>query len=65
MNLPQIIKPKRHADGRGWFSETFRETWLRDMGLACVLFRKINPIQKRPAHCEECIFKSHRLPKPS
>ena len=36
MNLPQIIKPKRHADGRGWFSETFRETWLRDIrsGLA-------------------------------
>ena len=33
MNLPQIIKPKRHADGRGWFSETFRETWNRDMGL--------------------------------
>ena len=33
MNLPQIIKPKCHADGRGWFSETFRETWLRDLGL--------------------------------
>ena len=32
MNLPQIIKPKRHADERGWFSETFRETWFRDMG---------------------------------
>ena len=33
MNLPHIIKPKRHGDGRGWFSETFRETWLRDIGV--------------------------------
>ena len=33
MSSPQIIKPKRHADSRGWFSETFRETWLGDIGL--------------------------------
>src|SRR5262245_30317144 len=33
MNLPQLIKPKRYGDGRGWFSETFRETWLRDLEL--------------------------------
>ena len=32
MHLPQVIKPKRHADSRGWFSETFREAWLRDLG---------------------------------
>ena len=32
MNLPQIIKPKRHNDSRGWFSETFLETGLRDIG---------------------------------
>ena len=35
MNLPQIIKPKRHADERGWFSETFREARLREIGINC------------------------------
>ena len=35
MNLPQIIKPKQHADERGWFSETFRETRLREIGITC------------------------------
>ena len=33
MSFPQIIKPKRHADSRGWFSETFREPGSRDIGL--------------------------------
>ena len=35
MNLPQIIKPKQHADERGWFSETFREARLREIGINC------------------------------
>lgn len=24
-----LIIPKRHGDGRGWFSETFRDDWFR------------------------------------
>jgi dTDP-4-dehydrorhamnose 3,5-epimerase len=34
-NLPRIIVPKRHVDGRGWFSETYHEQRLRDLGIAC------------------------------
>jgi dTDP-4-dehydrorhamnose 3,5-epimerase len=33
--LPLVIIPKRHADSRGWFSETFREDQLDDLGIAC------------------------------
>jgi dTDP-4-dehydrorhamnose 3,5-epimerase len=35
MNLPQIIAPKRHIDARGWFSETFHEQRLREVGITC------------------------------
>jgi dTDP-4-dehydrorhamnose 3,5-epimerase len=34
-NLPRVICPKRHVDVRGWFSETFREKWLHDIGITC------------------------------
>ena len=33
--LPRIIVPKRHADDRGWFSETFHEKRLREIGITC------------------------------
>ncbi len=33
LNVPCIITPKRHADGRGWFSETFHEERLRQIGM--------------------------------
>jgi len=33
--LPRIIVPKRHRDERGWFSETFQERRLREMGINC------------------------------
>ena len=32
-DLPRILVPKRHVDDRGWFSETFHETRLRDLGI--------------------------------
>jgi dTDP-4-dehydrorhamnose 3,5-epimerase len=32
--LPRIIAPKRYVDDRGWFSETFHELRLRDIGIA-------------------------------
>ena len=35
VNLPRIIVPKRHVDDRGWFSETFHEQRLRDIGITC------------------------------
>jgi dTDP-4-dehydrorhamnose 3,5-epimerase len=31
-NLPRIIVPKWHVDDRGWFSETYHEQRLRDLG---------------------------------
>ncbi len=35
MSLPCLIVPKRHVDDRGWFSETFHEKRLRDIGITC------------------------------
>jgi dTDP-4-dehydrorhamnose 3,5-epimerase len=34
-NLPRVIVAKRHADDRGWFSETFNEQRLRAVGITC------------------------------
>src|SRR5215471_9470658 len=34
-DLPRIIAPKRHVDPRGWFSETFHEQRLHDLGIRC------------------------------
>jgi dTDP-4-dehydrorhamnose 3,5-epimerase len=34
-DLPRIIVPRRHVDGRGWFSETFHERRLHDLGIGC------------------------------
>ncbi len=34
-DVPRVIVPRRHGDDRGWFSETFRETWLPQLGIAC------------------------------
>jgi len=31
--LPRIIAPQRYVDDRGWFSETFHEKRLRDIGI--------------------------------
>jgi dTDP-4-dehydrorhamnose 3,5-epimerase len=33
--LPLVIVPKRYADRRGWFGETFHDKRLRDLGIAC------------------------------
>jgi dTDP-4-dehydrorhamnose 3,5-epimerase len=33
--LPRIIVPRRHVDDRGWFSETYHEQRLRDLGITC------------------------------
>lgn len=33
--LPLVIVPKRFSDSRGWFSETFNEQRLHDLGIDC------------------------------
>jgi dTDP-4-dehydrorhamnose 3,5-epimerase len=38
--LPLIIIPKRHADSRGWFGETFHDKRLRDLGIACTFVQE-------------------------
>lgn len=34
-DFPRIVVPKRHGDGRGWFSESFHKDRLRGVGIAC------------------------------
>lgn len=34
-DVPRIFIPKRHHDHRGWFSETFRENRLHELGVSC------------------------------
>jgi len=34
-DLPRIITPKRHVDPRGWFSESFHEQRLHELGITC------------------------------
>jgi len=34
-DLPLLLVSKRYADNRGWFSETFRESKLADLGIRC------------------------------
>lgn len=33
--IPIVLVPKRYADHRGWFSETFRQQRLNDLGITC------------------------------
>src|SRR5215813_3037058 len=33
--LPRVIAPKRHVDPRGWFSESFHEQRLHELGITC------------------------------
>lgn len=34
-DLPRLVAPKRHGDHRGWFSESFHEQRLNDLGINC------------------------------
>jgi dTDP-4-dehydrorhamnose 3,5-epimerase len=34
-DLPRVTTPKRHLDPRGWFSETFHQQRLDDLGIRC------------------------------
>src|SRR3984957_16221519 len=35
LDLPRVIIPRRNVDDRGWFSETYHEQRLRDIGITC------------------------------
>ena len=35
LQVPWLIAPKRHVDARGWFSETFHEQRLHEIGITC------------------------------
>src|ERR1700722_15015209 len=35
LDLPRVIIPRRNVDDRGWFSETYHEQRLRDLGITC------------------------------
>ena len=47
MKLPQSIVPKRHVDGRGWFSEIFHEKRLRDLGITYRFVQDNQAISRR------------------
>lgn len=47
MNLPQVIVAKQHVDSRGWFSETFHEMRLQDIGIACRFVQENRSYSKR------------------
>jgi dTDP-4-dehydrorhamnose 3,5-epimerase len=34
-DLPRVTTPRRHPDPRGWFSETFHQQRLDDLGIRC------------------------------
>ena len=47
MKVPRSIVPKRHVDGRGWFSEIFHEKRLRDLGITCRFVQDNQAISRR------------------
>jgi dTDP-4-dehydrorhamnose 3,5-epimerase len=44
---PRVLIPKRHRDLRGWFSETFREDHLRELGIPCRFVQENQSSSKR------------------
>ena len=49
--LPLVIVPKRHADSRGWFGETFRDKRLRNLGIACTFVQDNQRDRPEGARC--------------
>ena len=46
-DVPRVLVPKRHRDDRGWFSETFRENRLRELGIGCRFVQENQSFSKR------------------
>ena|ERR1700685_3220338 len=47
VDLPRLIVTQRHVDDRGWFSETFHEKRLRDIGVTCHFVQDNHASSKR------------------
>src|SRR5262245_62856917 len=63
LNLPRIIVPKRHVDGRGWFSEIFHEQRLHGIGITCRFVQDNLSSSKRVARCAVCTSNCLRRPR--
>ena len=46
-DVPRVLIPKRHRDLRGWFSETYREDRLRELGIPCRFVQENQSSSKR------------------
>jgi dTDP-4-dehydrorhamnose 3,5-epimerase len=46
-DLPFLLVSKRHEDNRGWFSETFRESKLGDLGINCRFIQENQSYSRR------------------
>jgi dTDP-4-dehydrorhamnose 3,5-epimerase len=47
MKLPRVLIPKRHIDERGWFTETFHEKRLRELGITSCFIQDNQSYSKR------------------
>jgi dTDP-4-dehydrorhamnose 3,5-epimerase len=63
LDLPRIIAPKRHVDDRGWFSETFHEQRLREIGITCRFVQDNQSSSKRAGTLRGLHFqRTHQQP---
>jgi dTDP-4-dehydrorhamnose 3,5-epimerase len=46
-DLPLVVVPKRYNDDRGWFSETFRQQRLYDLGITCSFIQENQSSSRR------------------
>jgi dTDP-4-dehydrorhamnose 3,5-epimerase len=58
MTLPLITAPKRFADSRGWFSETFHESRLRELGITCRFVQENQSYSRRAGTLRGMHFQS-------
>jgi hypothetical protein len=64
-DLPRIILSRQHVDDRGWFSETFHEQRLRDLGISCRFVQDNQSGSKRAVRYVVCISRCRRRLRPS
>ena len=46
-DAPRVLFPRRYSDLRGWFSETYREIRLRELGIPCRFVQENQSFSKR------------------
>ncbi len=57
----KIIVPKRHADARGWFRETWNAKTLARLGIEATFVQDNQARSLHGARCAACTSKSSRL----